>query len=174
MDEKKQEAQMKRIQVLSELVSRATLSGRLGQQYGTSVGTYSRDLYEALGYPLELSYKEFASRYVRQDIARAVIDKPVDASWQGGCLIQESTEEDTALEKAWGSLIRNERIDVFGKLNRLDKLVGIGSYAVMLFGTSDITDKDKFASPAAPNSKLLYLRPLGEDSAQISQWETLQ
>ena len=172
--DKDTQTQLKRIQALSTLVSRATLSGRMGQQYGTDVGTYSRDIYEALGYPLELTYQDFVTRYVRQDIARAVIDKPVDGSWQGGCLIQESTDEDTALEKSWKSLIQREELNVFGKLNRLDKLVGIGSYGVLLFGLDDVAQKDQFALPitAGKSSQLMYLQPLSEDSAKISQWET--
>jgi len=179
--DKDRQAQLKRIQALSQtialegnLVSRATLSGRLGQQYGTDAGTYSRDIYEALGYPIELKYQDFATRYIRQDIARAVIDKPVDGSWQGGCLIQESTDEDTLLEKSWKSLIQREELDVFGKLNRLDKLVGIGSYGVLLFGLGDVSQKDQFALPITEgkSSQLIYLRPLGEDSAKINQWET--
>ena len=165
------QTQVKRIQTLSELVSRATLSGRLGQQYGTSSGTYSRDVYEALGYPLTLTYKDFAARYVRQDIARAVIDKPVDASWQGGCLIQESTKEDTPLEITWKELCKREGLDVFGKLSRLDKLVGIGSYAVLLFGLGDASSKEKFAEDVIGKPEIVYLRPLGEDSARISTWE---
>jgi len=158
--------QVNRIKVLSELVSRAKLAGRLGQQYGTD-----RDIYEALGYPLTLSYKDFAARYIRQDIARAVIDKPVDASWHGGCLIQESTEEDTSLEKAWKALIQREDLNVLNKLNRLDKLVGIGEYAVLLFGLGDVSNREQFIIPATKTSQLVYLRPLGEDSVSIIQWE---
>jgi len=159
--------QIDRIKTLSELVSRAKLAAKLGQQYGTD-----RDIYEALGYPKTLTYRDFAVRYERQDIARAVIDKPVDASWQGGCLIQESTEEDTPLEKAWKNLVQDEGLDVIGKLCRLDKLVGIGEYAILLFGLGDVSNKEKFATPAEKSAPLIYLRPLGEGSVSIVQWET--
>jgi len=159
--------QVNRIKTLSELVSRAKLASKLGQQYGTD-----RDIYEALGYPETLTYKDFAARYERQDIARAVIDKPVDASWQGGCLIQESTEEDTPLEKAWKSLIKNSDLDVLGKLCRLDKLAGIGSYAILLFGLGDVSSREKFMTPVERNTPLIYLRPLGEGNVSITQWET--
>jgi len=159
--------QVNRIKTLSELVSRVKLAGRLGQQYGTD-----RDIYEALGYPKTLTYRDFAARYERQDIARAVIDKPVDASWQGGCLIQESTEEDTSLENAWKNLVQDAELDVIDKLCRLDKLVGIGEYAILLFGLGDVSNKEQFAMPAGKSSQLIYLRPLGEGSVAINQWET--
>lgn len=161
------QTQVNRIRILSELVSRAKLAERLGQQYGTD-----RDIYEALGYPKTLTYKDFAVRYERQDIARAVIDKPVDASWQGGCLIQEVTAEDTSLEKAWKNLIQNAELDVFSKLRRLDKLVGIGGYAVLLFGLGDVSNREKLMTPAEKNTSLIYLRPLGEGNVSITQWET--
>jgi hypothetical protein len=143
-----------------------TLANKLGLQY-----SQSRDIYEALGYPEELTYQDFATRYERQDIARAVIDKPVDASWQGGCFVQESTEEDTALEKAWKNLVQREDLDVAGKLSRLDKLAGIGEYAMLLFGLADVSTKEIFAQPAPKNTELMYLRSLGQNHAEISEWE---
>jgi len=161
------QAQIDRIQALSELVSRAKLAAKLGQQYGTD-----RDIYQALGYPASLSYDDFVVRYDRQDIAAAIIDKPVDASWQGGCLIQEATEGDTPLEKGWKDLIKRADLDVINKLVRLDKLVGIGSYAIMLFGLSDVPNKEAFATPAGGKVDLIYLQPIGEGNASIARWET--
>jgi len=92
--------QANQLQTLSELVGRANLMSRLGQQYGGD-----RDIYEALGYPLNLEYADYATRYLRQDIARAIIDRPVKVTWRGALEIIESDDDlETPLEKAWMEL----------------------------------------------------------------------
>jgi hypothetical protein len=154
------------LRTYSELVARAELAARLGYQYGGD-----RNIYQALGYPTQLEYSDFVARYERQDIARAIIDKPVNATWQGGVLIQEVGADDTPLERAWKKLVRRRDLSVPSKLSRLDKLVGLGEYAVLLFGLSDVKSRDDFQRPVAKRTDLLYLRAFGEGSAQIDQWE---
>jgi len=155
------------IQALSQLVSRVMLASKLGMQYGTD-----RDLYQALGYPLTITYTDYAERHNRQDIARAVIDRPVKVTWQGDLAIIESDDdEETALEKAWKDL--ENRLGLKSRFMRLDKLAGIGAYGVLLLGLSDVGNRDDFASPVTSGQKkLLYVKPLGQGSAEISTWES--
>ena len=68
----------------SQLIGRAQLASKLGQQYGTD-----RDIYEALGYKLNITYADYVSRYMRQDIAKAIIDRPIKVTWQGDLEIIE-------------------------------------------------------------------------------------
>jgi len=89
-----------RLTVLSQLVGRAQLAAKLGQQYGTD-----RNIYEALGYTTNITYADYASRYLRQDIARAIIDRPVKVTWQGDLEIIESDDDkETPLQKDWVEL----------------------------------------------------------------------
>lgn len=161
----KMAAQLERLQILSTAFARARFADRLGLEYSGM-----RDIYEALGYKKRLEYEDFLARYERQDIARAVIDKPVDATWNGGFYIEETKEknqEETALEKAWKELVKNRDLMLFDKLSRLDKLVGIGRYAVLFLGLSDATTRGDFAKQPPSNTQLLYCRPLGENKAEI-------
>src|SRR5512133_3518282 len=74
----------------SVIVARSELASRLGQMtYGGS-----RDLYNALGYKLTLNYAEFWAQYKRQEIAKAIIDRPVKATWQGELELIESEDAD--------------------------------------------------------------------------------
>lgn len=60
----------------SQLVARQMLAAGLGvQQYDGE-----RNLYQALGYPLYLTFEDYLARYTRQDIAKAIIDRPVKAT----------------------------------------------------------------------------------------------
>jgi hypothetical protein len=154
------------IKVFNSLVTRMSLAARLGAQYGTS-----RDLYEALGYKTELKYEDYATVYIRQDIAKAVIDRPADVTWQGKLELQESTKkEDTEFEKAWAIL--EETLMLKDKFCRVDKLVGIGTYAVILLGLDDVAKREDFIKPVSgAKKKLKYIKVYGEGNAEIEKSE---
>lgn len=155
-------------QLQGSIVARANLSGMLGQQYSGS-----RDLYEALGYRKVLLYQDFIDQYLRQDIAKAVIDRPVKVTWSGALRIVESNnDKETDLEKAWEDL--ETELSLKPKFIRLDKLTGLGRYGVLLLGFDDIKVQLDFIKPVAKGSvkKLMYVKPLGESGAVISTWVT--
>ncbi|TSA08020.1 MAG: DUF1073 domain-containing protein [Deltaproteobacteria bacterium] len=148
------------LQTLSVIVARAKLAGQMGLQYGGD-----RDLYQALGYKLTLTYQDYYDQYSRQDIAAAVIDRPVDATWRGGFELLESDDNnETDLEKAFYELY--DKLALHPKFSRLDKLTGIGQYGLLLLGLSDVRTSQDFAMPVnGPALKLLWVKPFGEGSA---------
>ncbi len=157
----------RQIQVLaSTLVARANLASRLGQQYNGY-----RDIYNALGYKKELTYADYWDQYSRQDIAKAIIDRPVKATWQGQLeLIESEDAEKTAFEKAWYDL--NKKFKLRSLLSRVDRLTGIGCYGVLLLGLDDVRTVDDFKKPVSGGTrKLIYIKPFGEDSAKIDKYE---
>lgn len=153
------------MKVYSALASRAQLMSRLGQQYGGD-----RDIYQALGYSTVLKYEDYAAQYSRQDMARAVIDRPAKTTWQGLILVVESDDdEETALEKEWKALYKD--LGLASIFLRLDKLTGIGCYGALLLGLDDVQTSNDLARPVNPGQrKLLYVKPLGEGSATINTW----
>lgn len=158
------------LSLYSALLSRAELAAKLGQQFGGD-----RDLYEALGYNKQLTHNDFITQYDRQDIAKAIIDRPVNATWHGGFEIVESDDpEETQLEKAWNKLY--EDLKLRSKFNRLDRLTGLGSYGVLLLGLSDTATSADFVKPVTgTNHTLLYVKPFSgmvtEGNAQIESYE---
>ena len=149
----------------SMLTSRAAFAAKIGTQYSGE-----RDLYKALGYPEpdSLVFRDFYGRYTRQDIAKAIIDRPVKATWQGPLeLIESSEAEDTEFELKWKQL--DKEFGIKSRLSRVDKLTGIGQYGVLLLGLSDVTSIEGFASPVKVSDKLklLYIKPYSEESAKI-------
>jgi hypothetical protein len=167
MERVKEKVNGKDIQTLtSMIVGRANLAARLGQQYGGD-----RDVYQALGYQLTLTYQDFLSRYVRQDIAKAIIDRPVKATWQGELeLIESEDAQKTAFEIAWNDL--NRRLKLRTLLARVDRLTGIGRYGALLLGLDDVTKIEDFEKPTSGKRGLLYVKPFGEESAKISTYES--
>jgi len=157
-----------KIKIYSELVGRMLLANKLGVQYG---GT--RNLYKALGYKEQLTFDDYYARYVRQDIAKAVIDRPVKTTWQGQLeLIETNEPEDTEFEKAWKEL--NLKMGIKTLFARVDKLTGIGRYGILLLGTDDVKKPDDFQKPLVVGGfkKLVYIKPFGEKTAKIFDYES--
>ena len=157
-----------KLQTLSVLVERAKLMSRLGQSYDNK-----RDLYKALGYKLTLDYNDFATYYLRNEMAKAVINRPVEATWRGVFGIEESKDtEETALEKAWNEL--SKLIPLKQVFSRLDKLASLGKYGILFLGLDDAKSTADFAKPveAGKGRKLLYVKPYGEGSAPVLEYES--
>lgn len=165
--EKQGKGNLVRLAAYSALVSRASLLNKLGYEYSGD-----RNLYEALGYKSELTYDDYVTQYDRQDMAKAVIDRPVDATWRGGFTIVESDDdEDTPLEKESKELCR--RLKLLSRFAQLDRLTGLGEYAVLLMGFDDVDAAWNFDKPVKSGSrKLLYVRPFGQGHAQIIEYES--
>jgi hypothetical protein len=156
----------RQIQVMtSAIVSRALLSARLGmQQYGGS-----RDIYQALGYKDLLTFDDFLARYIRQDIARAIIDRPVKATWQGPIeLVESNITGPTLFEDAWRDL--DKRFGLKSRLSRVDRLTGIGQYGILLLGLDDVKKPEDWLKPARVGAKLTYVKPYSERTARITNF----
>lgn len=156
-----------KIKVFSELVNRANLFAKMG----TMTYNGNRDIYQALGYPETLNYSEhYLPKYIRHDIAKAIIDRPVRAAWRGGFTIQKKGSKgiESEVEKKWNEL--ELKFKLHSIFMRIDKLTGIGRYGVLLLGLNDSND---LSLPVQSKSnKLLYIKPLSEGSALISSYET--
>ena len=154
------------ITALSTLLTRIGYGTGLGYQYGTD-----RDLYEVLGYPLVITPTEYAAKYERMDIAKAIINRPVEATWRGGVRLSDGKdEEETEFERAW--LTMDSDLGLVSRFARLDKLAGLGEYGVMLLGFDDVADLPDWVNPVQGGRKLLYVKPLTQSHAQIDLWET--
>jgi hypothetical protein len=156
------------LQVLASAVAaRANFAAKLGVQFDGA-----RDLYQALGYRVALTYQDYYNQYKRQDIAKAIIDRPVKATWQGQLELVESQDADrTEFEQAWFDL--NKKFHLRSVLSRVDRLTGIGRYGVLLLGLDDVSNQDGFANPVRLGKrKLKYIKPFGEASAKVIEYET--
>jgi len=146
---------------LSLVASRSELAGRLGISYG---GT--RDLYTNLGWKKELQFEDYYARYIRQDIAAAIIDRPVDTCWQKHPRLTESETEETAFEKDFGEL--EDEVKLFSYFDRVDRLATIGQYAVIFLGLDDGAPPEE---PVESATKLMYVAVYSEGNATIDSVE---
>lgn len=149
-------------EALSMLGTRAGVSAYLGKSFNGR-----RDLYEALGRSKVIQFADFMAQYRRQDIAKAVIDVPVRASWRKPPEITESEEEETTFEKAWTDLAT--KLKLWDYFSRVDRLSAIGEYAVLLLG---FDDGAQLWQPVKSAKQLLYVMPYSQANATVAEFVT--
>lgn len=158
---------------LSVVTKRMKYAAGLGETYGGD-----RDLYQALGYKIELLYEDYYRKFKRADIAKTIISKPAAATWGNPPVLinTEKPEENKivdddpeSLKNQWENLV--EEYNIYSQLYRLDKLLGLGRYAILFFG---FDDNDDFTKPLNTDNdpELLYIHPYGEDHVKIIRFET--
>ena len=82
------------IPLSGNLVTRFNLAGQLGVSF-----TGMRNLYDVLGYPTVLQFRDFLAQYFRHGIAKAIINRPIQRTWKGDVLIIESDDDKTKANK---------------------------------------------------------------------------
>lgn len=152
---------------LSVLTERALMASRAGLQFDGA-----RDMYTVLGYKRTLSYQDYYDRYERQDIASRIVNAAPNATWRKAPEVTEDErpEQKTIFEEQWEGLVT--QLSVYEYLCRVDRLAGIGRYAVLLIG---VNDGKALEMPIEQGSlkrpeDVLYLAPYSEKSAAIHSY----
>lgn len=150
--------------VVQTLLARTGLSSILGLQMGGA-----RDMYNTFGWERRPTHQQFIAKYRRQGMARRIVDAPAKALWADPPVVTG----DAAFQKAWDDLLA--KLPVFNNLMKLDKLCGLGEFAVMVVGLDDGQRLDRPASVIRNASsglrKVLYMQPYSEGSVQIKEYE---
>ena len=145
----------------SAIAARADIAARMGKSFGDD-----RELYTALGYTTSPTFNDYMAKYLRQDIARAVIDAPVRACWRKPPIVTESEEDETKFETMWAELADEK--SVWHHFARADRLAGIGTYSAILLGFDDSLE---LGEPVGTAKRLLYIAPYSMANATIAEYE---
>lgn len=146
---------------------------RFFKQAGVTFGG-RRDLYDILGYQRQLTFEDYRSRYYRDGIAKRIVEAYPMATWRGGVELfeDEDPKKDTAFEKAWKEL--EQKFGIWQKLQAVDILAGLSTYAVLLIGAPGETLAEPL--PKGKPSDLLYFQqfsggggPSGDNARNLSQ-----
>lgn len=140
----------------------------LSRLFGAYMFEGARDLYKAFGYNRAPRTESFLFKYLRQDIAKRIIDAPVRATWGDPPVI----DADPEFLAAWQNLLARQR--VWHKIMSLDKLVGLGAYGIMVIGFDDGGKLDSPLTAPSPNKprNVLYLQPYMQRSCRIISVDT--
>lgn len=161
-----------RLAALQQIISRSRLGRLAGVQYGGL-----RDIYTVAGYPHQgkVLFEHYWGLYTRGDVAGRIVDMPASTTWKTPPSVQEEgmdPVEGTEFTQAFGKLAK--RLKLWSYLQRLDRLCGVGQYAVMFIGVRGVND-NALKTPLQRVSKpedLIYLSVYSEKHAPIYNWVT--
>ncbi|OQX08800.1 MAG: hypothetical protein BWK76_23090 [Desulfobulbaceae bacterium A2] len=143
----------------SDIISRALLAQRLGQSYQGK-----RDLYEALGWPLVITFDDYLGKYERMGLARRIVRAMPEACWSDMPGMWESeTKTDTKFETAWADLVK--KISLASPLLDLDVLAGIGEYGILYLG---FDDGGLLSDPVQSARNLMYVTPYHQGNVEVA------
>jgi len=158
--------------VVSQLLDRAALSSMAGKQFNGE-----RDLYEVFGFTRSLCYQNYYDKYDRQDIAGRIVDAKPNETWRKPPKIKERVEgiregdNKTQFEKQWEEIEKDRRIRLYNKLNRADRISGIGEFGIILIGVNDGKSLAAEMGQLDGPEDIMYLSPYSQGSTKIDDWE---
>ena len=161
---------------------RSMFAKALGAAFGGK-----RDLYELFGYSTVITHEMYLQAYKRQDIARRVIDAPINATWTDFPMMSLSDDAETIGVEGgnngtgsnqawteWNDIVREH--NVYKALKKLDTFVGLGQFAILLIGLDDGKDLSTPVSQAHADRrtprKVIYLQPYLEGSVKITEYDS--
>lgn len=129
-----------------------------------------RDLYGVFGYNVNVSFDMRYFKYLRQDVAARIVDAPSAALWTNPPVVSSNND-------AWNTLWNDlpARYGLFNMIDRVDKLAGIGRFAVLLVGYNDGGRLDTPVNTRAitqKEEKILYLQPYSERVCEVIKYNT--
>lgn len=147
----------------SALLSRMRWAWRAGMQFNGA-----RDLYSVFGYNRTPQHKDFVERYVRQDVAKRIINAPADATWADPPALRIG--EDGPEWEEWKALV--EEFNPFPHLRKGDIFAGLGSFAICVVGIDDGQALDQPVRPSSRKRRILYMQPYLEGSVTVLEYES--
>lgn len=153
----------------SDLTSRLALQGLI-----TKTHNNKRNLYNVFGYDLEPNVADYVNRFLRQDIAKRVVDAFPKACWAVPPVISDdqNTQDESDFEKQVKSLVTNRKIKLYHYLRRLDITAGLGHYGVLFIGVRDGKDTKEPLEAKIKMEDILFMAPYSEKNVTISGYDT--
>ncbi len=153
------------VNTVADALRRRGQIGKLGKQYGTK-----RDVYDVLGYNPKPSVDDYWNFFLREDIAKRIVQAPSKAIWRKPPEICETDNPDreTEFEKKWDELNKTHKI--WSYFSRADNLAGIGYYAILLIGMPGALTEEVRAA-TGPGQRLLFLSPYSQRNASVKEYE---
>jgi len=145
----------------SELIERVSWMSRLGQTHSDN-----RELYTVFGYKHQLATVDLYSKYVRQDIAKTIVEVFPDALWTRPPIVTGGGNGE--FDTAWNQVLN--KFPVWEVLHRADNMNGFGRFSAIIIGLNDGKKLDQPAIPAE-GLEITYLQPYSELAMSVETWD---
>lgn len=118
----------------------------------------SRDMHEVLGYDDSIDIDQLWSLYQRADIAKAIVERPAQATWKSDVAIESDGSD---LMSEFEQMKR--QVGLIQSLERADIVSRIGRHGVMVLG---VNDGRSLEQPLGDANELKYITPMSERRIQ--------
>lgn len=151
------------IALMSHLLERQQLAQRAGFQFGEE-----RDIFQAAGYKEDPSFADYWSRYQRQDIAGRIVDMPAQTTWRNEPTVVEPDTETSEFVETWESLAT--RLRIHHRFERVDRMAGIGEFAVLLIGVAGDVPEDQPLPDLDSPEDVIFTSEFKQSDVQIKSF----
>ncbi len=150
----------------SAIVDRLLFANQHGLQFDGD-----RNVFHALGYKRDLTFQDYMLKYERDPIAARIIDAPAAATWRNQPEVSddEDPEKETSFEAAWMDLVK--RLRIHQRLERLDRMTGIGRYGTLMIGLRGQPIHDQPATRVGGPEDVIFLTPYNELNSQVTEYD---
>lgn len=164
------------------MVANAALSMAWGRRrdLGHSASTLyagARDIYDVVGYPSSLDFTDYYGRWQRQGLAKRIVRAHPDDTWRKPPVVKDGmskddARDDTPFTQAWQELVGlgstdddplNDTKTLWHYFARVDRLAGIGEYAVLVLGMAG----SELSQPLSKSNQLAYVGTYNQAQAEI-------
>lgn len=137
-----------------------------------------RDMYEAFGYPTEISVQQLNNMYLRNSIGGRAVRAYPQATWRDtpvvrddrGSSLEEDSDDFSPFAAAVDDFFTTRKVMRY--LERFDRVSSIGRYGVLVLG---FRDNKRLIDPLDEgHHELAYMSPYSEVSVSVSQWDNDQ
>ncbi len=146
-------------------LERLDYTRRAGMQFGGD-----RDIYKVAGYKNAPSFMDYWEYYDRHPIAGRIVDLAAKTTWRDPPEIVEPEKEDgTKFTRAFAELA--DRLDLWSRFERADRLGRIGRFSIILLGVRD--GGSYLGKPLERLSKpedIVYLSQFSERYVRVAKW----
>ncbi|MXV62066.1 DUF1073 domain-containing protein [Natronorubrum sp. JWXQ-INN-674] len=163
--------------VTASSMMRASVASVLGHS------TQDRDIFDTFDWTRRPTVDQFYALYRTHPFAGPIIDRPAFTTWRDEPIIVDDPDDETDFEQDVERLFRNLRLP--SKMERVDRLAGIGRYGLSVFVTTDCldedgtVDEDRLAEPIDPMQftadgldNVVQHKLFSEMSVDAIQWGT--
>lgn len=155
----------KTVEVYSEARNRMSLARAMESN------TKEKRLNHILQHPNSISFEDYFNTYKRQDLAYAVIERPVKYTWKGNLTITNPNSETDTMQEAWQKLVDN--FNLISTFRLADKLASIGNYSVILLGFNDVQNQIDLEKAVEKGFKeITYVKVYTQADAKIVEYDT--
>ena len=150
---------------MSHVLQRFEFLQKAGLQYGGK-----RDIWGTAGYERMPTFAHYWGMYKRDPIAARIVDIAPKTTWRTPPDIVEEGQEETAFTEAFDELAT--RLKLWRYFERVDRLAGVGRYAVLLIGTRGGEALSRPLLKVQGPESVIYLQTYHEENARIHTWVT--